>query len=90
VMQCSVVKCGVRSRRRVSLSLYVCVIHRGSFLSSLSLTRPHHHTHPLTHTHSYTYSASFSPRVGSFIATTKSRYDGTNSEGNRFIVNDDL
>jgi len=30
------------------------------------------------------------PRVAAFLAKGKPRYDGTNSEGNRFIVNDDL
>lgn len=30
------------------------------------------------------------PRAAAFLAKGKPRYDGTNSEGNRFIVNDDL
>lgn len=30
------------------------------------------------------------PKVATFLAKGKPRYDGTNSEGNRFIVNDDL
>lgn len=30
------------------------------------------------------------PRVATFLAKGKPRYDGTNSEGNRFIMNDDL
>ena len=35
-------------------------------------------------------SNNFKPKVGSFLATSRARYDGTNSEGNRFIGNDDL
>lgn len=30
------------------------------------------------------------PQTASFLAKGRSRYDGSNSEGNRFIVNDDL
>lgn len=30
------------------------------------------------------------PKVATFLAKGKPRYDGTNSEGNRFIMNDDL
>jgi len=30
------------------------------------------------------------PKVGTFLAKGKARYDGSNSEGNRFIMNDDL
>jgi len=30
------------------------------------------------------------PKVATFLAKGKARYDGSNSEGNRFIVNDDL
>jgi len=30
------------------------------------------------------------PKVSSFLAKGKARYDGSNSEGNRFIMNDDL
>ena len=30
------------------------------------------------------------PKVATFLAKGKPRYDGTNSEGNRFILNEDL
>lgn len=30
------------------------------------------------------------PKVATFLAKGKPRYDGSNSEGNRFIVNEDL
>jgi len=30
------------------------------------------------------------PKVGAFLARGKARYDGSNSEGNRFIKDDDL
>jgi len=30
------------------------------------------------------------PKVATFLAKGKARYDGSNSEGNRFIMNDDL
>lgn len=30
------------------------------------------------------------PKVSTFLVRSKPRYDGTNSEGNRFITNDDL
>ncbi len=30
------------------------------------------------------------PKVATFLAKGKPRYDGSNSEGNRFIMNDDL
>lgn len=30
------------------------------------------------------------PKVSSFLVRSKPRYDGSNSEGNRFITNDDL
>jgi len=30
------------------------------------------------------------PKVATFLGKGKPRYDGTNSEGNRFIMNDDL
>jgi len=30
------------------------------------------------------------PKVATFLAKGRARYDGSNSEGNRFIMNDDL